>query len=90
VGDRELVWRTVPTVLYPDSTEWRIKVHDDGGRARIEQAFDALKAPPKVLDVLYATLLPSHRDRSDAIDQDLLRLGARAAGSPCDAPRVRR
>jgi hypothetical protein len=35
----ELVWRTVPTRLYPDSSEWRIKVHGIATGTRIEQSF---------------------------------------------------
>ena len=30
--DRELVWRTVPTTFYPDSTVWRIRVTPDRRR----------------------------------------------------------
>jgi hypothetical protein len=76
----ELVWRTVPTRLYPDSSEWRIKLHhiDDG--TRIEQTFRVLKAP-KLLEPIYATILPSHRDRVHALAADLHRLGAVAARS---------
>ncbi|HEY7068936.1 MAG TPA: SRPBCC family protein [Acidimicrobiales bacterium] len=75
----ELTWRTVPTVRFPDSTEWTIRLHEDGdeGGTRIEQAFRVVKAP-KVLDVIYATAIPNHRDRSDALAGDLRRLGALA------------
>ena len=70
----ELVWRTVPTLLFPDSTEWRIALHEAEGGTRIEQRFRVLRAP-KVLDLLYATVVPAHRDRSDALRADLARLG---------------
>lgn len=73
--DRELVWRTVPTTFYPDSTEWRIRVEAvDSGGSRIVQSFDVVKAP-KLLDPIYATLVPDHRDRDAALQQDLRRLG---------------
>ena len=76
----ELVWRTVPTALYPDSTEWAIALEavDGGSRTRIEQRFRVLRAP-KVLDVVYAALVPSHRDRDAELTGDLERLGAAAA-----------
>jgi len=76
----ELAWRTVPTVLYPDSTEWRIRLHEADGRTLIEQTFTVLKAP-KVLDVVYATVIPAHRDRTRALTEDLRRLGALAAST---------
>jgi hemerythrin-like domain-containing protein len=73
----ELVWRTVPTTLYPDSTEWAIRVTPVDGGTRIEQRFDVVRAP-KVLDVVYGLVLPAHRDRTDALAQDLERLAALA------------
>ena len=76
----ELVWMTVPTTLYPDSSEWRITLVkvDDG--TRISQQFRVLRAP-KVLGVLYALVIPAHRDRTAALVEDLTRLGAVAGGS---------
>jgi len=76
----ELTFRTVPTLRYPDSTEWTIRLHEDEGGTRIEQAFHAVKAP-KMLDVVYATAIPNHRDRDAALAEDLRRLGALAAAS---------
>jgi hemerythrin-like domain-containing protein len=70
----ELVWRTVPTLLFPDSTEWTIRLHRDGHGTRIEQSFVVVRAPT-VLDVVYATVLPAHRDRTAALTADLRRLG---------------
>lgn len=76
----ELVWITVPTALYPDSSEWRITLTEVDGGTRIAQQFRVLRAP-KVLAVLYALLIPAHRDRTRALVEDLTRLGAVAAGS---------
>jgi iron-sulfur cluster repair protein YtfE (RIC family) len=75
----EIAWRTVPTLLYPDSSEWRITLHpvDDGTRTRIEQTFQVLKAP-RLLEPVYATLIPTHRDRTQALTADLRRLGTLA------------
>ena len=72
---REIVWRTVPTRLYPDSTEWRIELEPAGAGTRITQTFRVLRAP-WLLDRLYAGLIPSHRDRDLRLAGDLARLGA--------------
>lgn len=77
----ELVWRTVPTAFYPDSSEWRIALEAVGTGTRISQSFQVLRAP-KVLSVLYALLIPNHRDRRAALIQDLERLGAVAGRQP--------
>lgn len=71
----ELVWVTVPSALYPDSSEWRITLTEVDGHTRISQQFRVLRAP-KVLGVLYALFIPGHRDRTAALVQDLERLGA--------------
>lgn len=77
IDDRELVWRTVPTTWYPDSTVWRIRVTPADGGTRLEQRFDVVRAP-KVLDLVYATMVPAHRDRAAALTDDLRRLGGLA------------
>ena len=76
----ELVWITVPTALSPDSSEWRIVLAESDGGTRIAQQFRVLRAP-KVLAVLYALVIPAHRDRTAALVEDLKRLGAVAARS---------
>jgi hypothetical protein len=70
----ELVWFTVPTTAFPDSSEWRITLApvDDG--TSIAQQFRVLRAP-KVLAVIYALMIPGHRDRTAALVEDLTRLG---------------
>ena len=57
-----------------------IALHDVGGRTRISQSFRVLRAP-KVLRVVYALLIPSHRDRTAELRGDLERLGVAARGS---------
>ena len=74
----ELVWRTVPTAMYPDSSEWRIALDKIDGSTRISQHFRVLRAP-KVLSVLYALAIPAHRDRTTALTEDLQRLGTVAS-----------
>jgi hypothetical protein len=70
----ELVWRTVPTWLYPDSTEWRIGLQPSNRGTRITQTFRVLRAP-WMLDRLYARLIPTHQDRDGRIAGDLERIG---------------
>jgi uncharacterized protein YndB with AHSA1/START domain len=70
----ELVWRTVPSARYPDSSEWRIELTPTDDGTRIEQRFRVLRAP-KLLSILFATLIPTHRDRTAALAEDLVRLG---------------
>lgn len=72
---RELVWRTVPTRLFPDSTRWRIQLEPREGRTLITQSFTVLRAP-WLLDRLYARLIPSHQDRDARLADDLARIGA--------------
>jgi hypothetical protein len=76
----ELVWITVPTARYPDSSEWRIALTEVDGRTRISQQFRVLRAP-KVLAVVYALMIPAHRDRTAALVEDLKRLGTVATGT---------
>lgn len=77
----ELVWRTISTPLYPDSSEWRIVLDRVDGGTRISQQFRVLRVP-KVLSVLFALMIPTHRDRTTGLVQDLERLGATARRSP--------
>jgi hemerythrin-like domain-containing protein len=77
----ELVWRTVPTHLYPDSTEWAIRAGRVDAGTQIEQSFRVVKST--WLEPVYARLLPAHRDRTAALTNDLERIGVLAAGRPC-------
>lgn len=82
---RVVVWRTIPTLLFPDSTEWRIELSASAGLTMITQSFTVLRAP-WLLDRLYATLLPSHQDRDARLADDLVRIGevARQGVRTCD------
>jgi hypothetical protein len=80
----ELVWFTVPTALNPDSSEWRITLTKVDGGTTISQQFHVLRAP-KVLAVVYALMIPGHRDRTQALVDDLTRLGTVAARSRSSA-----
>ena len=75
---RQIVWRTVPTLLFPDSTQWRIRLEPTrDGRTLITQSFTVLRAP-WLLDRLYARLIPAHQDRDARLAEDLARVGAAA------------
>jgi hypothetical protein len=76
----ELAWRTVPSWFFPDSTEWRIRLAPEGRRTAITQSFTVLRAP-RLLDPVYAWLVPTHQDRDARLADDLARIGAVAAGS---------
>ena len=76
----ELVWRTVPTALYPDSTEWKIRLQRIGNTTEIEQSFKVIRGP-KLLALAYGLVLPAHRDRTAALVEDLRRLGELAVRS---------
>ena len=71
------MWRTVPKRLYPDSTEWAIRLAPVNGGTRIEQTFQVVKGTK--LEPVYAVIVPAHRDRTEALQHDLERIGAVAA-----------
>lgn len=89
VEEHQLVWQTVPTRLYPDSTVWRLDLSavDDG--TRIEQSFQVVKG--SILEPIYAVIAPAHRDRTEALERDLERIGAVAGargGAGVEEPRA--
>lgn len=86
--ERELAWRTVSTLLYPDSTNWSIRLEPAGQGTRIIQSFQVVRLP-RVLDVLFARALPAHQDRAAALRADLGRIGTVAAAESGGARAVR-
>lgn len=70
-----LSWRTLPTALYPDSTQWTISLQPDGNQTRIVQTYRVLRLPA-FLDRVFARMIPSHQDRDAELAEDLHRLGA--------------
>jgi hypothetical protein len=74
LGDHEIVWRTVSSRLYPDSTVWAIRLTAVEGGTRIQQDFEVVKGT--ILEPVYATVIPAHRNRSEALRRDLERIGA--------------
>jgi uncharacterized protein YndB with AHSA1/START domain len=66
-------WRTVARFPYLDSTEWQLRLAEEGSSTRVTEAFEIVrlaKAMEKVLDVV----MPAHRDRSGDLTADLDRL----------------
>lgn len=80
---RRFRFRTVPSPVYRDSTLWTFELQPVGGGTRITQRFEVLQLNP-VLERLFHALLPAHRDRTAALQGDLERLAAVAAGSTGD------
>ena len=76
---RELVWRTIPAPLLPDSTEWRITLEPVDGGTRIVQSYQVTRCPGWY-EWVVARINPTHIDRGGALAEDLRRLGAIAAG----------
>lgn len=71
--ERLLVYRTsggVPS----DSTEWRFDLEAIARGSRITQSFRILKFP-RVAELATVLFNPPHRDRKDALREDLVRLG---------------
>ena len=73
----------MPTRLFPDSTQWSIRLEPREGRTLITQSFTVTHAP-WLLDRVYARLIPAHQDRDARLAEDLARIGdaaRRGAGS---------
>jgi hypothetical protein len=81
----EISWRTIPTVMYPDSTVWTVTVEPVDGGTRIVQQFDVVKINP-IADRLFYAFIPKHRDRTAALTDDLRRLGELARTNTADQP----
>jgi uncharacterized protein YndB with AHSA1/START domain len=76
---RSITWRTIPTRLYPDSTTWSITVQPaDDGATRIVEHYEVTKLSP-LMDRLIWRFMPVHRDRRQALADDLQRIGEVAA-----------
>jgi hypothetical protein len=74
----ELVWVTGGWWGRFDSTEWRIVLEPVPEGTRIIQRYDVVHVTPG-LDRLYWMFIKAHRDRRDALAEDLQRLARLAA-----------
>lgn len=82
---RRFAWHTVPARLLPDSTAWSLELEPDGTGVRLTESMQVLQIP-RAYDVLFALVLPQHRDRSADLEADLLRIKRRAEATPATAP----
>jgi hypothetical protein len=67
-------WQTVSTLLFPDSTIWKFHLDAVEGGTRITQSYEVVRAPA-VLAWMYSMMIPSHRERSSGLTDDLRRIG---------------
>jgi hypothetical protein len=86
---REIAWRTGGLMGALDSTQWRIELRRDGDVTRIIQTYDLVRVAPG-MDRFYYLIVKAHRDRRDALTDDLRRLGALAEKEMTAAPTQRR
>jgi hypothetical protein len=68
-----LVWRTLPRFPYPDSVEWRLALAGTGGSTRVTESLTVLRLP-KVMELALSLAMPAHRDRTQDLADDLVRL----------------
>lgn len=82
---RRISWHTVPTRLLPDSTAWSFDLQPDGTGFRLNQSMEVLRLP-RLYAVLFAVMIPQHRDRTVDLEADLLRIKERAEATSDPAP----
>lgn len=71
---REIAWRTVRSVRYPDSTDWRITLEPTAGGTRVRLTYQVI-ALPRWFDWIISRAVPAHGDRNAALGEDLHRRG---------------
>ncbi len=74
----QIAWRTIPTRLFVDSTDWHISLEPAGTGTRIVQSFQVTRCPDW-WEWLVARVNTPHLDRSAALTTDLHRIGEVAA-----------
>lgn len=72
---QRLVWHTVATRLLPDSTEWSFELAPEGEGTKLTESM-RVRHISKLLDRLFAVMLPQHRDRTPDLEADLQRIKA--------------
>jgi len=82
---RRFAWHTVPTRLLRDSTAWSFDLRPEGAGVRLTQSMQVLQIPT-MYDVLFAAMLPQHRDRTADLEADLFRIKQRVEATPGPAP----
>lgn len=77
---KRFVWRTMPTRLLPDSTEWTVELADGGDHTRLTESM-RIRHIPGLYERLFAVMLPQHRDRTADLEGDLRRIKERLESS---------
>lgn len=82
---RELAWRTVSSLLYPDSTAWRIELEPTGSATRVRISYQ-VSSLPAWFERIVSVTTPAHADRTAGLAADLRRLGELAARESAPTP----
>jgi hypothetical protein len=80
---QRFVWRTLPTRLLPDSTEWTVELADGGDHTRLTESMRVLHIPG-LYERMFALMLPQHRDRTADLEGDLRRIKERLESSAAE------
>ena len=67
------VWRTMPGGIYRDSVEWELVLEERSPGTGVRLSYSIITIP-RAMEVLIDTFFPPHRDRTDDLTGDLLRL----------------
>lgn len=67
-------WRTIATLVFPDSTDWTIALEPVGARTRVVQTCQ-MRNTPRWFRWIAGVVVPMHLDRSGALADDLRRIG---------------
>ena len=70
---KEIVWHTVPSGIYRDSTEWRVSLRPAPDGTEVTESFRILRLA-RPMESLLGLVQPAHRDRSKDLADDLARL----------------
>jgi hypothetical protein len=73
--DRVLSWRTQPSRLYPDSTDWWIELRPVGEETEVRLSYQ-IRSISRGFEIFVYWFNPYHRERSADLEADLRRLGA--------------
>lgn len=70
-----LHWKTLPSRMYPDSTEWHLDLSPYGAGTEVRESYRVLSLP-RPLEIFLFWFNPTHRERTADLEDDLLRLKA--------------
>lgn len=79
-AERRFTYRTNGGIMR-DATEWTFTLEPTGSGCRITQSYEIISLP-RASEWAISKVLPEHVDRSQALHEDLERLGAVAAALP--------